>query len=253
MAMISDECYGDMVRLRIRTFADKAREISEDPALDELTFPEKVELCVQAERIARSDRRTAKRNREARFAHPSACIEDIAYLPDRSIRKESIERLASCAYIEEKRNVIVLSATGAGKSYVSQALGNAACRRGHSVRYIRQADLAREFDIARRNDAVYECFDAFASTDLLILDDLFLTDTPMGAVSDLLQIVEKRIGKGSLIIASQLAPEEWHLRIDTKIVADALLDRIVHNSHLIEIVGPNMRAHCTMKSQGSTA
>lgn len=247
--MISDEDFKYMVSLRIGAFADKAREISEDPALDALPFPEKITLCLGAESLARANRRTIKRNREARFAHPSACVEDIEYLPGRSIRKESIERLATCAYIEDRHNVIILSATGAGKSYVSQALGNAACRAGLAVRYIRQADLTREFDIARRNGTVYECFDAFVANDLLILDDLFLTETPAQAASDLLQIVEKRVGRGSLIIASQLTPEEWHLRIDAKIVADALLDRVVHNSHVIEITGPNMREYYASKAK----
>jgi DNA replication protein DnaC len=115
------------------------------------------------------------------------------------------------------------------------------------VRYIRQADLARELDIARRNDDLYACMDSFKSSNLLILDDLFLTETPMQAVADLLEIVNSRIGRGSLIIASQLTPQEWHLRIDAKIVADALLDRIVHNSHIIEIVGPNMREYYANK------
>lgn len=241
--MFSEECYKDLLSFRIRAFADRAAELALDPATDDLTFTQKLELCIEAERLARANRRTAKKNREARFACPGACIEDIVYMPNRSISRESIERLASCSYITDNHNVVILSATGAGKSYISQALGNAACRQGHSVRYIRQADLARELDIARRNDGLYECMDSFKTTDLLILDDLFLTETPMQAVADLLEVVNSRIGKGSLIIASQLTPEEWHLRIDAKIVADALLDRIVHSSHIIEIIGPNMREY----------
>jgi len=247
--MISDELYGEMVSLRIRAFAEKAAEVAADAAFDRLTFPEKIGLCVQAEREARSARRTARLNREARFSHPAACVEDIEYMPGRSIRRDTIERLAECAFISDKRNVIIHSATGAGKSYVSQAIGNAACRKGRSVRYVRHPDMARETAIARSNGGLYECMDAFSSVDLLVLDDLFLTETPMQAVTDLLEIVESRIGKGSLLIASQLTPEEWHLRIDTKIIADALLDRIVHNSHVIEIVGPNMREYFAAKGR----
>lgn len=243
--MITDSHYSEMVSFRIRAFADKAKDIAQDPSLDRLSFNEKIGLCIEAERLARQDRKTARYHRQARFANPGACIEGIEYLPNRSINRESIERLASCAFIEDKRNVIILSPSGGGKSYISQALGNIACRKGHTVRYIRQAELTRELTIARRNGDIYECMDSFKAVDLLVLDDLFLTETPMQAIADLLEIIEARIGKGSLILASQLTPEEWHLRIDTKIVADALLDRMVHNSYIIEITGPNMREHLT--------
>lgn len=231
--MITDKHYKEMVSFRIRAFADMAKEIAENPLLDNLTFSEKIERCIEAECLSRQNRKTARYNRSARFANPEACVEDIEYLPGRSINRESIERLATCSFIADRRNVILISATGGGKSYISQALGNLACRSGHTVRYIRQADLARELDIARRNGELYECMDAFKEVDLLILDDLFLTETPMQAVNDLLEIIEARKGKGALLLASQLTPEEWHLRIDTKIVADALLDRMVHNSYII--------------------
>lgn len=245
--MISDECYEKLVAFRTRTFADTAREIAGSAAYDDKTFAEKLEVCVEAEYDARWNRKVEKRNREARFSHPGACVETIEYLPERNLNRETVERIASCTFVKDRRNVIALSATGGGKSFLIQAIGNAACRRGYTVRYIRHADLCKELNIARMDGDLYDKMEALQSVELLILDDLFLSETSMTNTTDLFEIIESRIGKGSLVLASQLTPEEWHLRIDTKIIADALLDRVVHSSYVIKIDGPNMREYYAAK------
>ena len=243
--MTFEDAYGKLVSFRIRAFADKCMEIAEDPAYDGMGFLEKVALAAEAEDGVRHDRRVAKYNKEARFANPMACVEDIIYLPNRTLSKDTVLRLHGGDYIRDGRNVIVTSLTGAGKSYLVQALGNSACRRGCKVRYIRHADLCRSLNIARRNDGHYDLMEAFEETGLLILDDLFLEETSVANVTDLLEIITHRVdAKASIVIASQLEPEQWHLRIDTKIIADALLDRLVHNSYKINLEGPNMREHC---------
>jgi DNA replication protein DnaC len=244
---ISQEHYDKLVGFRLRTFADKANEIAKDPAFDAMTFIEKLAVCIDAESDARWNRKITKRNREARFSHPGACVESIEYLPERNLNRDTVARIATCDFITERRNVIALSKTGGGKSFVIQAIGNAACRKGYTVRYIRHADLSKELSIARKNGSLYEKIDAFVSVDLLVLDDLFLSEMSMVSTTDLFEIIESRMGKGSLVIASQLTPEEWHLRIDTKIIADALLDRVVHNSYLVKIEGPNMREYYSTK------
>lgn len=242
--MTFDDAYDKLVNFRVRAFADKCREISEDPGCDSMGFLEKVALATESEDEVRRNRRIAKHNKEARFSNPMACIEDITYLPNRSLQKDTVIRLERCGYIKDGHNIIVTSPTGAGKSFFVQALGNAACRHGYKVRYIRHADLCRKLSIARRGDRHYEVMEVFEETDLLILDDLFLEESDMTAVTDLLEIITHREAAGaSVVIASQLQPEEWHLRIDTKIIADALLDRIVNNAYKIEIDGPNMREY----------
>jgi len=245
--VIEQEHYDKLVSFRLRTFADKANEILADPAFDDMTFAEKLAACIDAESDARWNRKITKRNREARFSHPGACVENIEYLPDRTLNKDTVARIATCAFIAENRNVIALSQTGCGKSFVIQAIGNAACRKGYTVRYIRHADLSKELNIARKSGDLYEKMEAFSSVDLLILDDLFLSEMSMVNTTDLFEIIESRMGKGSLVIASQLTPEEWHLRIDTKIIADALLDRVIHSSYVMKIEGPNMREHYSTK------
>jgi DNA replication protein DnaC len=247
--MTFDEAYEKMVGFRIRAFADKCREIAEDPMFDDMGFLEKVTLAAEAEDMVRHDRRVEKRNREARFPNPRACVEDIIYLPNRTLKKETVLRLSSCEYIRNGHNVIVTSPTGAGKSYLVQALGNAACRNGHKVRYVRHADFCRDLNVARRIDGHYDLMDEFEGAHLLILDDLFLEDSDMRSVTDLLEVITHRAdAKASIVIASQLTPEQWHLRIDTKIIADALIDRLVHNSYTIEIEGPNMREYCASQA-----
>ena len=247
--MTFEDTYDKLVSFRIRSFADKCMEIAEDPTYDGMGFLEKVALAVEVEDSVRHDRRVAKYHKEARFANPMACVEDIIYLPNRTLSKDTMLRLQRGDYIRDGRNVIVISPTGAGKSYLVQALGNSACRRGHRVRYIRHADLCRSLNIARKNDGYYDLMEAFEETSLLILDDLFLEESSMANVTDLLEIVTHRAdAKASIVIASQLEPEQWHLRIDTKIIADALLDRLVHNSYKIDLKGPNMREYCASLS-----
>jgi len=246
----NEDTYKMLVSFRIRAFADECRRIAEDPTCDKLTFLEKVAQATAAEHHARADRRVAKYNKAAHFQNPMACVEDIAYLPNRSLSRDSIKRLEECRYIDDGHNIVVVSPTGAGKSFVIQALGNAACRRGHKVRYIRHADLCREMHIARKADEHFEAMAAFEEVDLLIIDDLFLEESDMVATTDLFEIVAHRDGaKRPLILASQLQPQEWHLRIDTKIIADALLDRVVHNSYRIDIEGPNMREYFASQSK----
>jgi DNA replication protein DnaC len=250
--MVFEDAYGKLVKFRIRTFADRCVEIAADPNYDALGFLDKVALAVEAEDCIRHDRRVAKYNKDARFSNPMACVEEIIYLPNRTISKDAVLRLHRGDYISDGRNVIVTSPTGAGKSYLVQALGNSACRCGHKVRYIRHPDLCRCLNIARKNDGYYDLMETFEETGLLILDDLFLEESNATNVTDLLEIITHRVdAKASIIIASQLEPEQWHLRIDTKIIADALLDRLVHNSHNIEIDGPNMREYHALLSAKS--
>ena len=145
-AMLSDEDFELLARWRIRAFGQKLREICMDEGMDSLTFEEKVGLCIEAERTAREDRKIQKAVRAARFKLPGACIEDIAYLPDRTLGRDRIARLASCAWIAANENLVILSESGGGKSYVAQALGNAACRKLLTVRYVRLNDMCRELE-----------------------------------------------------------------------------------------------------------
>lgn len=182
--MISDDRFALFTRWRIGAFGRKPREICEDESFDELTFEEKVELCIDAELTARDGRKIERAVRSARFKIKGACVEEIYYLPDRTLARDRIARLASCGWVEERENLVIISESGGGKSYVAQALGVAACRKLMSVRYVRLNDMFRELNVARTEGRYYEALDRFSRPSLLILDDFFTTpvENPLNAV-----------------------------------------------------------------------
>ena len=180
----------------------------------------------------------------ARFKIKGACVEDIYYLPERNLTRDRIARLASCAWVEARENLVILSESGGGKSYIAQALGVAACRNLMSVRYARLNDMFRELNVARSEGRVYDALDRFSKPDLLILDDFFTTpiENPLNAV-DLFEILEAREGRGSTMFASQLEPDQWYLRINSELCADSILNRAVEHARILDIKGPNMREY----------
>ena len=139
--MLSDERLALFTKWRVGAFGRKLREVCEDESYDDMTFEEKIELCVDAEIEARDGRKIERAVRSARFKIKDACVEDIYYLPDRSLTRDRVARLASCAWVEARENLVVISESGGGKSYVAQALGVSACRRLMSVRYARLNDM----------------------------------------------------------------------------------------------------------------
>jgi DNA replication protein DnaC len=248
MRMLTEEHFKCLAsRLRVKTFAALLQEMCEDEIGTYIgkTFEERMAILIEAEVDSRDSKRIAKMHKQARFSEPDACIEDIIYLPERSLDKDYMNRLAACRYIKEHNHLIVISESGCGKSYLVQALGNAACRNLHSVRYIRHADLCKEINIARNSGSpkYYEAMKKFGDVKLLIIDDFFTTPISEANTFDTFEIIESRVNSGSLIIASIIDPEQWHLRIPTKTTADSLVERIVRRSKYIDLRGPNMRKY----------
>ena len=160
--MLSDEGLALFTKWRVGAFGLKLREVCEDESYDDTTFEEKIELCVGAEIEARDGRKIEKAVRSAKFKIKDACVEDIYHLPDRSITRDRIARLASCAWVEARENLVVISESGGGKSYVAQAIGVSACRRLMFVRYARLNDMFREINVARSEGSVYDALDRFS-------------------------------------------------------------------------------------------
>jgi DNA replication protein DnaC len=241
--MLTEEHFELFTKYRIRAMGDKLREIIEDATYDNKSFEEKMEILLNAETDARYGRKVEKLSKSAGFKQKSACVEDIVYLEGRSLNRDRITRFSKCEWVDEHDNVIIISKTGGGKSYVAQALGNAACRSEHSVIYRRLADLLRDLDIARTNGNFYEEMDRFATVTLLILDDFFTTPVSERGIIDLFEILEAREGRGSIMFASQIDPAEWYLRIEAEVIADSILNRITKGARYIDIEGPNMREY----------
>lgn len=241
--MLTEEDFAKFTAFRVRAMGQRLREMCEDESYDTWTFEEKVKEMIDAEDAARQARKITKLVREARFKEPAACVEDIIYMPERKLSRDRIARLAECSWVEADEVLVAISKTGSGKSYIAQALGNAACRRLLPTRYVRLADLCCELNRARMasDGGYYRAMDRFKSVKLLIIDD-FLT-TPIETVNsvDLFEILEAREGRRSTLIASQLEPNEWYLRIEGELIADSILGRVASACRYLDIEGPNMR------------
>jgi len=198
-------------------------------------------LIVDAEWASRKSNRLNRLIRSAEYALPGATVENIEYLPDRKLDKTLISRLASCAYVLEANNVIILGATGAGKTYLASALGMAANRNFYAVRYVRLPDLLSELAISRGDGTYRKIMKKYKQIKLLILDEYLLFPLKESEARDLLEIVEARHKVASTIFCSQFAVAGWYAKIGEPTLADAICDRIVHNSYTIKIDGDSMR------------
>lgn len=209
-----------------------------------LSFEERVAFLVDAESLSRRRNTVAQRIKEAKFSDPTASIEAIEYFEDRELNKSFITKLATCSYIQENHHIVLKGATGAGKSYIANALGVAACRKLYRVRYVNLPDLLYEFAIARSTNTQYKVKAAYAKLDLLILDEWLLRPVPESESYDLLELIDACSRKGSIIFCTQYDTDEWYYRIDCdrregedSAVAEGILDRIIHNKYSIEVKG----------------
>lgn len=196
---------------------------------------------VDLERVYRENRRVRRLIREAKLKSTQACVEDIKYTANRNIDKGLMAQLSSCQWIREHHNLILTGATGCGKTWLACALGNAACRQGLSVAYIRAPRLFEELQIAHGDGSFGKRLSALAKTDLLILDDWGIAPMNQSERNDLLEILDDRVGTRATLITSQLPPDHWHAWINDPTLADAILDRVLHVSHKIALGGESLR------------
>ena len=223
--------------MRLSAMAEAYRQQLSDPAIATLEVEERFGLLVDAEWSRRKSNRLNKLIRKADLQHSSAAIENIEYHADRKLDKGQIARLAGCAYITEKHNIIILGASGSGKTYLSCAFGIAACRNFYTVKYVRLPDLLNEMAVARGEGIYQKVRNHYQKVSLLILDEWLLLPLTSSEARDVLEIVEARHKRASTIFSSQFAPAGWHGKIGEGTLADAILDRIVHDSYTIFIDG----------------
>lgn len=207
----------------------------------EMPFEERFGLLVDAEWATRKSNRMTRLIKKADYAITTACVEDIEYHPDRKLDKAQITRLATCNYVQEYHNIIILGATGSGKTYLSCAFGMAASRNFYTVKYVRLPDLLSELAISRGDGTYRKVIKQYKQVKLLILDEWLLFPLKESETRDLLEIVESRHKRASTIFCSQFDVAGWHLKIGEPTLADAICDRIVHDSYTIMIEGDSMR------------
>jgi len=233
--MINTATINKLIEMRMTAMADAFHTQLQDSSMQGFSFEERLGMLVDVEYANRKNNRLHRLIKNASFDQPGASIADINYRSGRKLDKTLIERLSSCEYITEKLNIIVLGATGAGKSYIACAFGMEACKHHYTVRYIRLPELLAELAVARGEGSFKKSINQYKKYSLLILDEWMLVSLTETEARDLLEIIHCRHKNASTIFCSQFAPVGWHKKISEATLADAILDRIVHDSYTIEI------------------
>jgi DNA replication protein DnaC len=205
-----------------------------DPTLRELSFEERLGLMVEKEWLARKNSRI-NRLLKAAFLGIDACVEDIHYSADRTIDKKTVQMLSTCAFIEQKLNIVISGKTGTGKSYLACAFGNKACRQGYQVKYYRMPELLLEIQEAKNEHSYTKFMNVLQKVKLLILDDIGLKSYTLEESRDLLEIVESRYNRASTILSGQVSHTKWYELFPDPTIADAIMDRIIHNSYILAL------------------
>lgn len=226
--------------LKLNGMAKALKEQMEMPDIGELSFEERLGLMVDREINERDNRKLALRLRKAKFRE-RACMEDIDYKAKRGLDKSLMLNMASCQWVKDHANCLVVGPTGIGKTYIACALGHKVCMEGYTALYFRLPKLLDDLEIARKDGRYNKLMKAIAKTDVVIFDDIGLDPMTAGNRRDLLELMEDRYGLRSTIVTSQLPVNKWHESINDPTLADAILDRLVHNAHKIVMKGESMR------------
>jgi len=237
--------------MKLHAMATMLREMETSPPAARLSTEEMLSMLIDREWTARENKRLERLLRDARIPG-GACLEDLSCDPGRGVEKSFARTLQACQWAQSKQNVIVVGATGAGKSFLGGALAQAACRRGMRALCIRMPRLLQQLAVARADGTYTQTLAKLAKTSVLVLDDFLLA--PMTDVErrDLLEVLEDRYDQSSTVITSQLPTKSWHQAIGEATIADAICDRVVHNAHVIALRGGSMRKKKAIAPEAQT-
>jgi len=229
-----------LTAMRLKGMARALTEQLQQPDIDALGFEERLGLLVDVEMTERENSRLKTRLRKAKLKQ-SGCMEDIDYRRSRGLDRSVMLSLASCDWIRAHNNTIIVGPTGTGKTYLSCALAHKACLNGFSACYVRLSRLLQELSVAKGDGRYAKLMNSLAKTNVLILDDWGLCGLNDGQRRDLLEVLDDRHEKQSTIVTSQLPINMWHEAIGDNTLADAILDRLIHNAYRLELKGESMR------------
>jgi DNA replication protein DnaC len=239
--MLTHPTLDQLRALKLDGMAQAFVELEAQEEVRNLTHAEWLALLLDREAASRNTKRFHTRLRSARLRHSQAAIEDVDYRTPRRLDKALFQQLTTCRWIAEHRGLLVTGQCGVGKSWLSCALAQKACRDGYTVYYARVPRLFADLDLAHGDGRFPRLFRMLVKLDLLILDDWGPDRLSASQRRDLMEIVEDRHGRGSMLITSQLPVASWHEVIGEPTLGDAILDRIVHNAYRLELDGPSMR------------
>ncbi|PFG07759.1 IS21-like element helper ATPase IstB [Bacillus sp. es.034] len=237
--MMNEQTLTKLIEMKLSGMAEAYKEQAANKEFQKMTFEDRFSLLVDLEHARRKSNKLQRLIKTATFLNSNACVEDLEYHADRRLNKELILKLASCTYILDSHNIILKGPTGSGKSFMATAFGVSACRQFFNVKYIRLPELLDELSLAKlAADGSYrKSIKKYTKVDLLILDEWLLTDLTTDEAAILLEITEARHKVCSTIFCSQIDPSGWHLKLGNETIAEAILDRIIHDSYQILLDG----------------
>ena len=240
MATLIEQTLANLRALRLTAMAQAIEDMRSNPSLQDLSCDDRLGMVVDIEIQERKTKKLNRMVKQAKFK-VDAAPENINYRVKRGLDRQVMANLLSCDYLERHLNVVLTGPTGVGKTWLACALGHQATRRGYAVYYVRLSRLLEELEIAHADGSLPTIRNRLSKKDLLILDDWALSPLTSTGRQELLEIIDDRLGKSSVMITSQLPVEQWHVYLGEATIADAILDRIVHNAHLIKLSGESMR------------
>ncbi len=236
--------YEQLTQLRFHAMRDELKRQRSLPAIEALSFEERFAMIVQYQIDAKKDAKTRRLLRQATLRDSTASLKLIQYSPSRNLDRKLIARLSNCSFIQDNLHILLTGATGTGKSWIVLVFGREACLLGHSVKCFRLPRLLIELSNARKDGSFFSLMNTFKKPHLLILDDFGLQKLDPESCRDLLEVIEDRyIAEKPLIITSQLPLHKWIDVFKDLTIADAIMDRIVHNCFMIELKGPSLRGN----------
>jgi len=226
--------------LRLEGMADGLEEQRRQPNITQLDFEERLGLLVERQWLWKENRGLAARLKNAHFKI-NATLEDLEYPASRGLKRAQIDQLRASQWVQHHRNCLVTGPTGTGKTHVACALGHQACRDGHRTLYFYAPKFFRTLETSRADGTLFGFFKTLSRTALVIIDDLGIATVSSKLYRDLLEMLDDRHGHGATLITSQFPTDQWHQIIGDETVADAILDRLIHNAYRLELKGESWR------------
>ena len=227
--------------MRLPMMAEQLINLIESNELPTLSPIDLIDRISEAEFHSRKNNTVERFRRNARFSQSNARLLDLHFKPERNLNKSLIQQLQTNDYVQKRRNVILLGATGSGKSYLANALGHHACEGFHTVLYTRMFEIVGDLAHARLTGDLRRAYQRFIQPDVLIIDDFLIYNLNEQEIIDIFKIMEYRHSRNSTIFCSQYDPVEWHRRLGTDPLAESIIDRIISNSHKMILAGDSLR------------
>lgn len=235
--MTNQSTIDKLIEMRLTAMSDAFRNQISDPKMKDVSFDDRIGMLVDIEYSSRKNNRLKRLIKNAEFDQPDASVMDIDYSSGRKINKSIIQRLAACEYIAEYRNLFITGATGSGKTYIACAFGMEACKQHYASKYVRLPDLLLDLEMARNEGTCRKVLKKYTNPLLLVIDEWLLLKPTENERKDIFELLQLRRKKSSTIFCSQYRPDGWYEQLSGNDgpLADAILDRIMHDAYKINI------------------